>query len=318
MAVDYLHNHKEFSELIEIVSEETGIIPQLIEKDYWIMHVLYGLQQQGFEFELKGGTSLSKGYKIIDRFSEDIDIRIKPSFKLNVETDPRKAKSIHVQSRKSFYDWLSKNITIDGIVSIERDTNFDNEKTYNSGGIRLNYQSALTNVEGLKNGILLEVGFDRIAPNKPMTITSWAFEKIISLKGVKVLDNRAIDVPCYHPGYTLVEKLQTIATKFRNEQETKIEKPNLIRQYYDLYCLLGNEEVIKFIGTDAYFKHKRARFPKVDLEIPIAENEAYLLSNLNLRARFKKRYIDTSSLYYQGQPDFDYLIARIHENIYNL
>jgi len=318
MAVDYLHNHKEFSELIEIVSEETGIIPQLIEKDYWIMHVLYGLQQQGFEFELKGGTSLSKGYKIIDRFSEDIDIHIKPSFKLNVETDPRKAKSIHVQSRKSFYDWLAKNITIDGIVSIERDTNFDNEKTYNSGGIRLNYQSALTIVEGLKNGILLEVGFDRIAPNKPMTITSWAFEKIISLKGVKVLDNRAIDVPCYHPGYTLVEKLQTIATKFRNEQETKIEKPNLIRQYYDLYCLLGNEEVIKFIGTDAYFKHKRARFPKVDLEIPIAENEAYLLSNLNLRARFKKRYIDTSSLYYQGQPDFDYLIARIHENIYNL
>lgn len=318
MAVDYLHNHKEFSELIEIVSEETGIIPQLIEKDYWIMHVLYGLQQQGFEFELKGGTSLSKGYKIIDRFSEDIDIRIKPSFKLNVEKDLRKAKSIHVQSRKSFYDWLAKNITIDGIVSIERDTNFDNEKTYNSGGIRLNYQSALTNVEGLKNGILLEVGFDTIAPNKPMTITSWAFEKIISLKGVKVLDNRAIDVPCYHPGYTLVEKLQTIATKFRNEQETKIEKPNLIRQYYDLYCLLGNEEVIKFIGTDAYFKHKRARFPKVDLEIPIAENEAYLLSNLNLRARFKKRYIDTSSLYYQGQPDFDYLIARIHENIYNL
>jgi len=318
MTVDYLHNHKEFSELIEIVSEETGIIPQLIEKDYWIMHVLYGLQQQGFEFELKGGTSLSKGYKIIDRFSEDIDIRIKPSFKLNVETDPRKAKSIHVQSRKSFYDWLSKNITIDGIVSIERDTNFDNEKTYNSGGIRLNYQSSLTIVEGLKNGILLEVGFDTIAPNKPMTITSWAFEKIISLKGVKVLDNRAIDVPCYHPGYTLVEKLQTIATKFRNEQETKIEKPNLIRQYYDLYCLLGNEEVIKFIGTDAYFKHKRARFPKVDLEIPIAENEAYLLSNLNLRARFKKRYIDTSSLYYQGQPDFDYLIARIHENIYKL
>ncbi|MEA2882414.1 MAG: hypothetical protein QOH32_1670, partial [Bradyrhizobium sp.] len=42
-------------------------------KDYWIMHSLYGLQKLGLIFELKGGTSLSKGFKIIDRFSEDID-----------------------------------------------------------------------------------------------------------------------------------------------------------------------------------------------------------------------------------------------------
>jgi predicted nucleotidyltransferase component of viral defense system len=43
-----------------------------VEKDYWIMHGLYGLQQMGMSFELKGGTSLSKGYGIIERFSEDI------------------------------------------------------------------------------------------------------------------------------------------------------------------------------------------------------------------------------------------------------
>ena len=40
------------------------------------MHCLWGLQQQGFQFELKGGTSLSKGFGIIERFSEDIDIQI--------------------------------------------------------------------------------------------------------------------------------------------------------------------------------------------------------------------------------------------------
>jgi len=38
------------------------IDPYLVEKDYWIMHALWGLQQQGFQFELKGGTSLFKGY----------------------------------------------------------------------------------------------------------------------------------------------------------------------------------------------------------------------------------------------------------------
>jgi len=74
----YLHQQKDFRDLIQVVSNERRILPQLIEKDYWIMHVLYGLAKQGFIFELKGGTSLSKGYRIIERFSEDIDIRIEP------------------------------------------------------------------------------------------------------------------------------------------------------------------------------------------------------------------------------------------------
>lgn len=74
----YLHQHPEFRELLRILESETDIHAGLIEKDYWIMHVLYGLKSQGYDFELKGGTSLSKGYKIIERFSEDIDIHIKP------------------------------------------------------------------------------------------------------------------------------------------------------------------------------------------------------------------------------------------------
>lgn len=58
MPSDFLHNHKDFSDLLYILAEEKSILPALIEKDYWLMHVLYGLRQQGFDFELKGGTSL--------------------------------------------------------------------------------------------------------------------------------------------------------------------------------------------------------------------------------------------------------------------
>ena len=71
MNPDYLHRHKDFKDLIQVVSEEMGIVPVMVEKDYWVMHGLYGLRQAGYRFELKGGTSLSKGYQIIDRFSED-------------------------------------------------------------------------------------------------------------------------------------------------------------------------------------------------------------------------------------------------------
>lgn len=69
MTADFLHIHSDFKSLIQIIAEEKSIEPALVEKDYWIMHILYGLSKQGFTFELKGGTSLSKGFKIIERFS---------------------------------------------------------------------------------------------------------------------------------------------------------------------------------------------------------------------------------------------------------
>ena len=82
---DFIHNDPEFKELLNIVSNKKEIDITLVEKDYWIMHALYSLQQQGIEFELKGGTSLSKGYGLIHRFSEDIDIHIRTNFGLEIE-----------------------------------------------------------------------------------------------------------------------------------------------------------------------------------------------------------------------------------------
>jgi len=61
--------------------------------------VLYGLKEQGFDFELKGGTSLSKGYKTTDRFSEDIDVHIKPPVEMDVKENPSKTKFRQVESR---------------------------------------------------------------------------------------------------------------------------------------------------------------------------------------------------------------------------
>jgi predicted nucleotidyltransferase component of viral defense system len=61
MSADFLHNHAQFPESIRIVAQQEGIDPALVEKDYWIMHALYGLQKLGMKFALKGGTSLSKG-----------------------------------------------------------------------------------------------------------------------------------------------------------------------------------------------------------------------------------------------------------------
>ena len=136
----WLHNHRDFKGLIQIVSDQLSIIPQLIEKDYWIMHCLWGLQQQ-FKFELKGGTSLSKGFKIIDRFSEDLDIRIEPPDGMDVKTGRNHNKPSQIASRSKYFEWLTSNIEIPGIVLVERDTSFDDEKLLRNAGIRLRYES---------------------------------------------------------------------------------------------------------------------------------------------------------------------------------
>ena len=71
----YLHDDKEiFKEIIEQVAAETGRTEIIIEKDYYVTMLLKKLANKLSNVVFKGGTSLSKGYKIINRFSEDIDI----------------------------------------------------------------------------------------------------------------------------------------------------------------------------------------------------------------------------------------------------
>ena len=165
MSPEYLHDHSEFHDLLRAVEHQNNIDRALVEKDYWIMHCLYGLQKAGFEFELKGGTSLSKGHRIIHRFSEDIDIRVEPPDDMDVKTGKNHTKPVHCEGRRKYYDWLARKIKIDGITRVTRDAEFDNE-TYLSGGIRLEYGSAFPVPEGIKEGVLLELGFKPLEQGK--------------------------------------------------------------------------------------------------------------------------------------------------------
>ena len=88
-----------------------------------------------------------------------------------------------------------------------------------------------------------------------------------------------------------------------------------MRQYYDVYSLLGGKDVQEFIGTTEYLKHKEKRFPGDDFAIPANKNEAFLLSNPAVRERLQKRYEGTKALYYMGQPPFEDILKRIQEYI---
>ena len=72
-----LHKEKElFEQVVLSASEWKKVPPAIIEKDYYVTLVLGEIAKRVPELIFKGGTSLSKCYKLIERFSEDIDITI--------------------------------------------------------------------------------------------------------------------------------------------------------------------------------------------------------------------------------------------------
>lgn len=89
-----------------------------------------------------------------------------------------------------------------------------------------------------------------------------------------------------------------------------------MRHSYGVCCLLEDEDVQSFIGTDAYHAHKRARFPEKDYQIPVAED--FILSDSATRKLYQENYLATSALYYREQPNFDILLERIHSIIEKL
>jgi Nucleotidyl transferase AbiEii toxin, Type IV TA system len=259
----------------------------------------------------RAAASLSKGFGIIQRFSEDIDIRIEPSDGLQVDTNPNHEKPQHIESKRIFYEKLRDKIKIPGIMSVERDATYD-DQTLRNAGLRLTYETHFGSIAGLKDGILLEVGFDQTAPNRSVTISSWIVQ-FAEAKKLQYADNRAPDIRCYNPEYTFVEKVQAVVRKYGQFKATGKLPPNFLRHYYDIHQLLDVEGVQNFIGTAEYLEHKKKRFKSLDHDV--AKSGAFTIEDENVRMRFEAEYSKTASLYYRGQIPFGTILARIRQDL---
>ena len=92
----YLHKDREmFKDIIEQTAEQIGKVPVVIEKDYYVTLILKLLAEQLDQCVFKGGTSLSKGFRVINRFSEDIDI----TFKEHIGESRRKRIASEMEER---------------------------------------------------------------------------------------------------------------------------------------------------------------------------------------------------------------------------
>ena len=305
----FLHELSQAKVLFETLANEMGIPPVLVEKDYWVMHCLWGLQRSGMKFEMKGDTSLSRGWNCIDRFSEDIDIRFETPGELNING----IKVKHVEARLSFFEALTSKIKIPG-TRVSRNRAYDDSKAQN-GGISLLYDSHFAAIPDLKPEILLEVGFTDTAPNEPRIFTSWAVERVRQTE-VEVVDNRAMAVKCFNPEYTFVDKLQTICRKFRQHRDRKepqADRPKrFLRHYYDLYKLLEVSRVKEFMGTTGYAAYKKKKIRGQD-EVEFQSREAFTIEDAATYGIFEKEFASLNSLMLVPGPTFKEMLRRIRE-----
>jgi hypothetical protein len=136
-------------------------------------------------------------------FFKDIDIHIRRQikFKINERTWIIRSRQILLPGKNS-YNWLVKNIKIDGIVAAERDRLLWRPIITHSGGIRLIYKTYLQ-IEGIKRRYIGKPVLILLRQIK-LTICPWSCRTKANntkLGGLDIIDNRATDIVCYDRGY---------------------------------------------------------------------------------------------------------------------
>ena len=107
------------------ISEKTGMAVAAVEKDWWVVQVLATIFEMnvGKHLVFKGGTSLSKAWNLISRFSEDVDLAIDPKFlgfegelKKKDITALRKAANQYISN--TFYPELKQRMAEKGFTNV--------------------------------------------------------------------------------------------------------------------------------------------------------------------------------------------------------
>lgn len=222
-----LHNDRElFEQLILRTSESLGIKAEIIEKDYYVTLFLKELVSISPDIIFKGGTSLSKCYHLIDRFSEDIDLNIE------TETKPSESRRKHLKSSiVSVIEKLGFTLTNSENVRSRRDYN----------RYIIDYPSVL-GASYLKEMLIIETAvYQRAYPTVRKTAGSLIYD-FLSANGfddfIRQYSLEPFELNVQSAERTMIDKLYALADYYL--AGTTAEHS---RHIYDIYKLLSVVEI---------------------------------------------------------------------------
>jgi hypothetical protein len=234
----FLHDDGEFGDALAIVATQRGVGEALVEKDYWITHTLWALVEAGLTVSFKGGTSLSKGFGLIRRFSEDLDVKIE-SPGLPAVPDWVSTSKTAGLARRAYFVALGERLQVPG-ARVEEDPALRDE-AWRSATFKVTYpkRSAGALPAVMRPYVQLEVGSARITPGEPRPLTSWLHELVEEQGrlGIDFIANLPGDVHCVSPHVTLLEKIEAITRRFAREP---LDPPTFVRHFEDVYHILDS------------------------------------------------------------------------------
>ena len=245
-----LHLDKEaLKEIIFIASEHFGYDPAHVEKDYWITKMLQEIARSEFADRayFKGGTSLSKAYNLIERFSEDLDL-----FVFTGNEKPLK------RGERNLNKWLSHYIQdcneslyredLSKIGGNFRKLHFMYSHIYLGGGLKdyLEVEIKSCDLDDIKK---------MYYPSDTRPIKSIITAYLEAMKRedlIKAYDMGGFEMRCVNPRKTICDKISRQVRLSYNEDNPLKKLADHVRDIYDLTELYHHKEYHDFLYSEDF------------------------------------------------------------------
>ena len=241
-----LFEHPDFDQAVLRAAEHfkvQGLRPAMVEKDYYVTEILRIIAASDDKVIFKGGTSLLKGWELIARFSEDIDIFLDP-----LAFDPALGGNGINRALKKLRD----------AVGAHPGLEFLPEESQTIGGFGRNDRFSFTQHFGgageVGNRILLEAGTaSGREPTTTVELRSYLARFLAeSSASLGAEDEAPFPMRLLHFRRTFVEKMFAIHGKVELLKRDKQPLGPYPRHYYDLYQLSSRAEVMEMLKSDEY------------------------------------------------------------------
>lgn len=304
------------------------LTPVIVEKDYWVcftLQCLFSAAELKDNLIFKGGTSLSKGFGIIDRFSEDIDLTILPnwlgfagsslpSLKISSTENKKRCeliKSVRIDKVKNeIKEILEEQICSIIGASISRESYFRYD--HKEDALIFRYPSKENTREGyIPPQVKLEFGsHGGIGPSETPTITPWVAEEFPD-----VFKNASTEVLALSPERTFWEKATILHAEYHKPLEKSMRSRHS-RDLYDMYCLSQHESGQKALKDldllTTVVENKRLYFYAAWSKYELAKPETLRLApNPQRITDLTIDYKKMEEMIYGRPPGFDEIIEQL-------
>jgi len=239
-------NQKLFIQLLNFSANTLKIRPEFIEKDYWITHALQRMAQNenADKVVFKGGTSLSKAYRLTNRFSEDIDIAVVDADSFSKNQLKMLIKRLAKDMASDLQEIVIPNVTSKGSRFYKAIYQYQNLVGLTSSAVKTGQ-------------LLIEINtYANPYPYIKQEFSSFLADYLTTINRqdlIEQYDLKPFEVNVLDKKQTLVEKLVSLI-RFSFEDDVVKSIASKIRHFYDLYYLANDKECAEYLQSSKFKK----------------------------------------------------------------